>query len=225
MTVSYQVVGEQLVMQADGSVKSFRNGVYTGAFDPPNFIFTQGGTQQSIQLAVSPFGAHPVQVDSGTTWSVDANPLLHAVDNLNGTVQWYSSQQLTGTASETTIIFIYTPQYYLTTSTDGDGGSVSPASGWYDAWTVVPITANADSSYMFQSWTGTNDGSYTGTDNPSSVTMNGPVTQQATFAFVIPENALLLIPFAIIIVVVLKRRKSRQSTPYTKSGGWFYDQT
>jgi hypothetical protein len=58
---------------------------------------------------------------------------------------------------------------------------VSPSSGWYDAGTVVSISATPASGWLFSSWTGSGTGSYSGTNNPVSVTMNGPITETANF--------------------------------------------
>ena len=75
-------------------------------------------------------------------------------------------------------------QYYLT-MTHGTGGTVSPASGWRNGGTAISITAtptnNAQVSYRFDAWTGSGPGSYSGTNNPASITMNGPITENATF--------------------------------------------
>jgi len=79
----------------------------------------------------------------------------------------------------------YKTQYYLTMSTNY--GTVSPGSGWYDEGSVVTISATAPSAvdgerYVWLGWTGSGDGSYTGTDNPASITMNGPITETAAWA-------------------------------------------
>jgi hypothetical protein len=75
-------------------------------------------------------------------------------------------------------------QYYLT-MTHGTGGTVSPASGWKNSGTTVSIRAtptnNTQVSYRFDHWTGTGASSYSGTNNPASITMNGPITENATF--------------------------------------------
>ena len=67
----------------------------------------------------------------------------------------------------------------------GSGGTVSPASGWKNSGTVVSISAtptnNTSGSYTFPGWTGTGTGSYSGANNPASITMNGPVTESAAF--------------------------------------------
>ena len=36
-------------------------------------------------------------------------------------------------------------------------------------------------SYSFAGWTGSGTGSYSGTNNPASITMNGPITENAAF--------------------------------------------
>ena len=75
----------------------------------------------------------------------------------------------------------FTTQYYLTMS-HGTGGTVSPSSGWRSSGTTVSITATPASGYSFINWTGSGTGSYSGTNNPASITMNGPITEAATFA-------------------------------------------
>jgi hypothetical protein len=64
------------------------------------------------------------------------------------------------------------------------GAATSPGVGgwWYDAGQTVSIQASPASGYVFHSWGGSGSGSYTGTANPASVTMNGPVSEAATLA-------------------------------------------
>ncbi|MGQ0723096.1 MAG: InlB B-repeat-containing protein [Candidatus Eiseniibacteriota bacterium] len=71
---------------------------------------------------------------------------------------------------------------FLLTTSAGPGGTVLPASGPQMPWTTVPIQALPDSGYAFLTWTGVGNGSYSGPSNPAIVTMNGPITQTATFA-------------------------------------------
>ena len=69
--------------------------------------------------------------------------------------------------------------------THGTGGTVSPASGWRGSGAAISISAtptnNNQVSYSFAGWTGTGSGSYSGTNNPASITMNGPITENASF--------------------------------------------
>jgi hypothetical protein len=71
-------------------------------------------------------------------------------------------------------------QYFLT-MTRGTGGTVSPTSGWRNSGMTVSITATPSAGYSFSSWAGTGTGSFSGTANPASITMGGPITEVATF--------------------------------------------
>jgi len=79
-------------------------------------------------------------------------------------------------------------QYKLTMATNF--GTTSPSVGdyWYDAGSVVTISATAPSAgsgerYVWNGWTGTGTISYTGTANPAvnAVTMNGPISEAASW--------------------------------------------
>jgi hypothetical protein len=73
-----------------------------------------------------------------------------------------------------------TTQYYLTMS-HGVGGTVTPGSGWRYSGATVSITATPSTGYTFSNWAGTGTGSFSGTNNPASITMGGPITEAATF--------------------------------------------
>ena len=72
-------------------------------------------------------------------------------------------------------------QYFLTMAVSGNG-QVKPVSTWQNAGNVVTIQAKANPGSRFSFWTGTGTGSFTGTANPASVTMNGPIMETATFS-------------------------------------------
>ena len=80
----------------------------------------------------------------------------------------------------TTYTATFTTQYYLTMSA-GTGGHVSPGSNWKGAGSIVSISATPSTGYSFTTWTGSGTGSYSGPDNPRSITMLGPITEAATF--------------------------------------------
>ena len=82
--------------------------------------------------------------------------------------------------SNTTYTANFTTQYYLTMS-HGTGGTVSPASGWKNSGAAVSISATPATNYHFTNWTGSGTGSFSGTTNPASITMGGPITETATF--------------------------------------------
>jgi len=105
-------------------------------------------------------------------WSGDASGTNYAKSN-----PIYMNQNKTATANWKT-------QYYLTMDTNF--GTVSPSDGWYDAGSIITISATPPSTipgerYVWNGWTGTGTGSYTGLDNPPYVTMNAPVTETASW--------------------------------------------
>ena len=67
-------------------------------------------------------------------------------------------------------------------------GTTDPSVGdnWYDPASTVTISATAPTSgagegYVWSGWTGSGTDSYTGTDPSPSVTMNGPITETASW--------------------------------------------
>jgi len=73
-------------------------------------------------------------------------------------------------------------QVYLNMSSNPSGaGSLSPSSGWYNVGTQVQISASPFSGYKFVSWSGSGSSSYTGTNNPETITLNSPVNETANF--------------------------------------------
>jgi hypothetical protein len=145
-----------------------------GSPSRPTFNYRFKGAQKSLTLTKSP---QAVTVDAGTIWSVSPNPL----GGSSSSQRWYSSHTLMGTASSTTIVFSFQHQYYLTMKTTGPG-TVTPSCGWYNSGAKVRMTATSNATYKFESWTGTGSGSYTGTKNPATVTMNSAITETATFS-------------------------------------------
>lgn len=81
---------------------------------------------------------------------------------------------------DTTYTANFTTQYYLTMNA-GTGGSVTPASGWYNSGTPVAINAITTDGYSFSCWSGSGLGQYSGNSSSASVTMNGPITETASF--------------------------------------------
>lgn len=83
-----------------------------------------------------------------------------------------------------TITFNWIAQYYLTMSTNF--GEVSPSSGWYDVGTEVIVLATPpdvipNERYVWNGWSGTGIGSYSGPDNPATITMNSPIIEAASW--------------------------------------------
>jgi hypothetical protein len=70
---------------------------------------------------------------------------------------------------------------FLLTLNAGLGGSVSPAGIWTNSGAVLNIIATPSNDFTFGSWSGAGSGSYTGTNNPAGITMDGAVTESAVF--------------------------------------------
>ena len=144
-----------------------------GTPTPPVFHYVLNGVSKSLTLTKK---AKAVSVDGGSTWSVTSNPLGGSTTSQ----QWISTQPLIGTATTTTILFVFQHQYYLTMQASGSG-TVMPGSGWYDQGAKIIITATPDAGHKLQSWTGGGTGSYTGKRNPATITISSAIIETATF--------------------------------------------
>lgn len=74
----------------------------------------------------------------------------------------------------------FATQFFLTMNA-GAGGTVSPASAFFNSGQSVNISATPNANFAFTSWAGSGTGSFTGSTNPASVTMNAPITETASF--------------------------------------------
>lgn len=85
-----------------------------------------------------------------------------------------------GTVSATYTVNVYC-YFYLTMQVSGNG-YVSPSSGNQIAGSQVTITGTPNlGCHSFYHWTGTGTGSYSGTNNPATITMDSAITETATF--------------------------------------------
>jgi hypothetical protein len=100
-----------------------------------------------------------------SSWS-DAKPISHSI-----TVQ-----------KDSTFTANFSTQYFLTMSVN-IGGTTVPTSGWYNAGQIVTITGESDTGFYFSRWVGIGNGAYDGPNNPSTVTMNGPISELANFRY------------------------------------------
>jgi alpha-L-arabinofuranosidase len=93
------------------------------------------------------------------------------------------SHTVTAAATASTYTANFQTKYQLTTQA-GTGGSISPATGYFNANSTVPTTATANTGYQFTGFSG----ALSGTANPQSVTMTGPLSVTATFAAPTPTT-------------------------------------
>ncbi len=96
------------------------------------------------------------------------------------------SPPLTITSSSASVTVLQC--YQLTLSGTGGTESANPTSsggctsGSYSAGSSVSITATPSSGYVLNSWTGSGTGSYSGSSNPATVTMDSAITETANYA-------------------------------------------
>jgi N-acetylneuraminic acid mutarotase len=132
------------------------------------------------------------------SWELGSSHSIASTTPQSGTpgVRYYFSSWSDGGAishsvaptKNTTYTAKFGTQYYLTMK-PRTGGSLTPNSSWRTAGTAVLLTASPTKDYSFSYWTGKGNGSYSGTDNPASITMNGPITETATFMTVTVQTS------------------------------------
>ena len=150
---------------------------YTIQTDPPGRAFTvDGKTFSSAQAFHWPAGStHSISTTSTQSSGSDSQYVWTDWDD-SGAVS-----HLVAPKYDTIRTAHFVTRYFLRI-TSGAGGTVSPSSGWYDAGSVLPLTAIPNPGFSLVSWTGGGSGSYSGSVNPTTVTMNGPISESAAFS-------------------------------------------
>ena len=144
--------------------------------NPADLSFTVDGTTYTATQTFSwvPGSSHTI----ATTWPQSGDTGIRYVWS-----SWTDGGAISHTVApttNTTYTATFRTQYYLTMS-HNTGGTVTPPSGWRGSGSSVPINATPASGYHFTNWTGSGTGSYSGPNNPASITMNGPITENAAF--------------------------------------------
>ncbi|MEP0825520.1 MAG: hypothetical protein HRF40_08545, partial [Nitrososphaera sp.] len=98
---------------------------------------------------------------------------------------------------------------------------VSPSSDWYDSGKQVTISASPSSGYKFDKWSGSGSGSYSGTANPATVTVNAPMTETGGFQKVYTVSVKTLATYGGLLTSPLSGLKVKigSSTVQTDSNG------
>ncbi len=143
---------------------------------PTGASFSVDGTLYATtqQFTWAPGSSHTVDAASPQDVSADTRYVFTRWSDNGG------ASHSVAPVSNTTLSATFKTQYTLTT-TAGTGGTVTTANGWNDAGAIVSLVALPDSGYSFQKWTGTGMGSYTGSSNPKSISINGPIVEDAAF--------------------------------------------
>ncbi len=118
----------------------------------------------------------------------------YAWGSTSGGVVTGASGSLVVPASGGTVSASFSTQYYLTVTSSG-AGTVSPASGWYGAGSSVTLSATGGSGSRFTSWAGTGNGSVSSAASSITVTMDGPISEGATFTPTASSSSLNTVTF------------------------------
>jgi len=140
-------------------------------FTPPRINVTSFGERLNIALNSS------VWVDYGTLYGYPQ--MLEGSNN----VERWSANSVNGTIlSQSSITARYETQYFAHIEQQpAGGGSVAPVSGWYNASTVLSLSASSDPGWKFITWMGTGGEPYSGNSSSKSLVLNSPISEVATF--------------------------------------------
>ncbi len=164
-----------------------------GVSTPASFSLTNlaNGTVQ-IAINTSPAGlsftvdGQPYSSPQTLTWVIGSTHTLATPTPQSATgtqFLWQSwsdsgviSHTVTAPATSTTYTATFQTQYLLTTGVNPPSSGSVGGGGYYNAGTQAIITATPNAGYLFGSFSGANS---TPSQNPGTVTMNGPVTVTA----------------------------------------------
>jgi hypothetical protein len=148
--------------------------VANGGLPPtaPGFTSESFGTTHSSTLATTATTYWP---DSGSNYNVSNVIALSQA-------RWITNSSTAGTVtSQLSLNFIYNQQFYVAMQTPQAGGIVSPSSGWINAGNSISISNTATQGWKFEFWTGTGTGSYSGSTNSTTIVVQAPIAENATF--------------------------------------------
>jgi GH25 family lysozyme M1 (1,4-beta-N-acetylmuramidase) len=169
---------------------------------PQNFqslIVIPNSQAIGVTVASAPSGLQVV-ADGSTpalTTPITLNWIPNSSHTLSAATPQYSSDSLTqyvfaawstGSISEitvepattTTITALFNLMYDLNLASTS-GGSITPSGGFYAPGASVAISATPSPGYSFSGWTGLGSGSYSGSSASVNITVNGPISEMATF--------------------------------------------
>lgn len=143
-------------------------------------LFAQGGTLPVIAVPPNNFGF--------AFWTATSPSTIIPANTASSTLDLTANTTVTAVSNQIT----HNQNYFVSiTANPSGGGTVSPASGYYAKGTVLVISESNSSNYKFASWTGTGTVSYTGTSTSNTITVNGPITEVASYTAIAPPSSLV----------------------------------
>jgi len=140
-------------------------------FTPPRINLTTFGQRLNIPLNSS------VWVDYGSSYFCP-----QMLEGANNVQRWIGNSTNGAILSQSSITASYQTQYFVEVEQQATGGgNVAPVSGWYNASTVLSLSATSDPGWKFINWIGTGPEPYSGNSSSKSLILNSPITEVATF--------------------------------------------
>lgn len=158
----------------------------------PRFTSTAFGTPTTVPVSgLTPVSSGPAIEGAAQGW-FDAGSSFSITGVLNGSSsseRWLGAQVANAGGSAPSalapgvvLIWTYTHQYYEDFGVnDPSGGSVSPASGWFEAGSMVNASVSVEPQWKFEYWSGSGTGTYNATSPSLELTAAGPFEENATF--------------------------------------------
>jgi hypothetical protein len=142
------------------------------AYDAPTIAAIQFGSNGTVAPLT------PVWVDVGSAYVYSAS-----LPGPTETMRFAAGSNAVGTIeAPSTITVLYRVQYYVAVgATPAGAAPLLSGGGWYDVGAMAILSVASDVSFAFQGWSGTGDGSYTGSEARTSVTVHGPIAELARF--------------------------------------------
>ena len=148
------------------------------------FSIVGGGSSYSPPAATCQrFGDHITPAMGTQIWA-DATQysLTNPLPGLSSSEQWTTNSASGTVLSPGRIDVAYSHQYYVTTKLDPvAGGSISVMSGWFDTSAPFQTIASPNSGWQFETWSGSGQGSYSGSSSSLQTVVNAPLTETAIF--------------------------------------------
>jgi len=170
------------MIASDGSLENFSiraTSNITVTTSPSGLKVIVDGTEYTAPQSFNwPVGSsHTIGVSSPQTGATGTRYVFSSWSDGGG-----QTHTITTPSSATTYTANFATQYSLTTSANpAGGGTVSPSgTNWYNSGQSVQIQATAAAGYVFSHWSG----DLSGSQNPASITMDGPKNVVANFAVI-----------------------------------------
>lgn len=94
-----------------------------------------------------------------------------------------SSSHVITAFQDSNFVATFTTQYLLTlySGSGGSAGTIPAGTQWADSGVSLQVNATFDVGYAFSTWKGSGSGSYTGLNNPATITLHEPIFDSALF--------------------------------------------